>query len=150
MPQHAETRRLPYTAQQMYDLVADVKSYPEVLPGTSAARIRSDEDRGDHREMLADLVISFKVFRETFGSRVRLWSDDRKIETEYLDGPFSHMRSNWHFEDAPEGGVDIHFDVDFEFRNKLLAGAAGMFFYQAMQQVVRSFETRATELYGSA
>ncbi len=149
MPQHAETRHLPYTAQQMYDLVADVKSYPEFLPWTAAARIRSDQDEGDYREMLADLVISFKVFREKFGSRVRLWSDEHKIETEYLDGPFAHMRSNWRFEDAETGGVNIHFDVDFEFRNKLLSGAAGMFFFQAMQQIVRAFETRAAELYGN-
>ena len=146
MPTHSETRVLPYTAQQMYDLVADVASYPKFLPWTAAARIRSREDRGDHEVMLADLVISFKVFRERFGSRVRLFAEDNKIETEYLDGPFKHMISNWQFKDV-EDGVEVSFFVDFEFRNRLLQGAAGMFFYEAMQRIVRAFERRAAELY---
>ncbi len=147
MPTHSETRRLPYTAQQMYELVADVASYPKFLPWTAAARIRSVTEADDHKVMLADLVISFKVFRERFGSRVRLWDEERRIATEYLDGPFHHMISNWRFEDA-EDGCDVHFDVDFEFRNKLLQTTATFFFNDAMQRVVRSFERRAQELYG--
>ena len=148
MPTHSETKHLPYTAQQMYDLVADVASYPEFLPWTAAARVRSREDKGDHEVMLADLVISFKVFRERFGSRVTLYPQDHRIDTEYLDGPFRHMISNWRFEDVEDGGVDVHFHVDFEFKNRLLQGAAGMFFYEAMQRIVRAFERRAAELYG--
>ena len=147
MPAHHETRILPYTAQQMYDLVADVPNYPKFLPWTAAARIRSVTDRGDHREMLADLVISFKVFRETFGSRVLLFDEARRIDTAYIDGPFKHMESRWQFRDV-EGGCEVSFDVDFEFRNRLLQGAAGMFFNEAMQRVVRAFERRAAELYG--
>ena len=147
MPTHSETRHLPYTAQQMYDLVADVQRYPEFLPWTSAARIRSTEDNGDHVVMLADLVISFKVFRERFGSRVTLWPEVRRIETEYLDGPFSKMVSSWSFAEAADGGSDVSFFVDFEFRNKLLQTTATFFFNEAMQRVVRAFERRAGELY---
>ncbi|MDJ0822128.1 MAG: type II toxin-antitoxin system RatA family toxin [Paracoccaceae bacterium] len=147
MPKHSETKRLPYTAQQMYDLVADVSRYPEFLPWTAAARIRSREEEGDHEVMLADLVISFKVFRERFGSKVTLWPEEMRIDTEYLDGPFKYMVSKWHFEDV-EGGVDVSFFVDFEFRNRILQGAAGMFFYEAMQRIVRAFERRAAELHG--
>lgn len=147
MPTHAETRKLPYTAQQMYDLVADVGKYPQFLPWTAAARIRSNEDRGDHRVMDADLVISFKVFRERFTSRVILWPEQRKIDTEYLDGPFRHMRSNWAFQDAP-GGCEVRFFVDFEFKNAILQKIIGVVFNEAMQRVVRAFEARAAELYG--
>jgi coenzyme Q-binding protein COQ10 len=146
MPTHSETRTLPYTAQQMYDLVADVANYPKFLPWTAAARIRSREDRGDHEEMLADLVISFKVFRERFGSRVVLWPEQMKIDTEYLDGPFRHLHSNWGFKDV-DGGVEVTFYVDFEFKSRILQGAAGMFFFEAMQRIVRAFERRAEELY---
>ncbi|MDU8911527.1 type II toxin-antitoxin system RatA family toxin [Aestuariicoccus sp. MJ-SS9] len=147
MPTHSETRTLPYTAQQMYDLVADVGDYPKFLPWTAAARVRAREDKGDHEVMLADLVISFKVFRERFGSRVVLWPGEMKIDTEYLDGPFRHMVSKWAFRDV-EGGVEVSFYVDFEFKNRILQGAAGMFFYEAMQRIVRAFERRAAELYG--
>ncbi len=147
MPTHSETKELPYSAQQMYDLVADVARYPEFLPWTAAARIISDEERGNHRVMEADLVISFKVFRERFASLVTLWPEDMKIDTEYLDGPFKHMRSNWTFEDT-DTGCRVHFFVDFEFRNMILQKIIGVVFNEAMQRVVRAFERRAAELYG--
>ncbi len=147
MPSHSETRVLPYSSQQMYDLVADVANYPKFLPWTAAARIRSTEDQGDHQIMMADLVISFKVFREKFGSRVTLWPERKQIDTAYIDGPFRHLESTWRFQDV-DGGCEVSFDVDFEFRNRLLQGAAGMFFNEAMQRVVRAFERRAAELYG--
>lgn len=131
----------------MYDLVADVARYPEFLPWTAAARIRSVKEDGESSVMLADLVISFKVFRERFGSRVVLHPSAKKIDTEYLDGPFKHMVSNWAFEDV-EGGCNVHFHVDFEFRNKLLQSTATIFFNDAMQRIVRAFERRAGELYG--
>ncbi len=148
MPAHSETRTLPFTADQMYALVGDVARYPEFIPWTAAARIRSVTDQGDHREMLADLVVGFKMFRERFGSRVVLWDEKKKIDTEYIDGPFKHMISHWQFRDLNEGGCEVAFDVDFEFKNKLLQGAAGMFFTEAMTRIVRAFETRAEALYG--
>jgi coenzyme Q-binding protein COQ10 len=147
MPTHEETRRLPYSAQQMYDLVADVARYPEFLPWTAAARIRSIQKVGESEVMLADLVISFKVFRERFGSRVVLWPQDRWIDTEYLDGPFEHMISNWKFTEA-EDGCEVFFHVDFAFRNRLLQSTATLFFNDAMQRIVRAFERRAKDLYG--
>jgi len=149
MPTHSETRELPYTAQQMYDLVADVDAYPEFLPWTSAARIKREEDMGDHTVMDADLVISFKVFRERFTSRVKLWPRQRSIDTQYLDGPFKHMKSNWKFDEAPEG-CTVHFFVDFEFRNAILQKIIGVVFNEAMQRVVRAFEKRAEALYGTS
>ncbi|WP_299700280.1 type II toxin-antitoxin system RatA family toxin [uncultured Tateyamaria sp.] len=147
MPTHSETRFLPYTAQQMYDLVADVGEYPQFLPWCAAARVRTVTQQGDSQVMEADLVISFKVFRERFGSRVVLHPADKKIDTEYLDGPFRHMKSNWAFTDA-EGGCDVSFFVDFEFRNAILQGIIGVVFNEAMQRIVRAFERRAAALYG--
>jgi len=147
MPAHSETKMLPYSAAQMYDLVADVANYPKFLPWTAAARIRSTSDQGDHTVMLADLVISFKVFREKFGSRVVLWPAKKQIDTAYIDGPFKHLESCWTFRDV-DAGCEVTFEVDFEFKNRLLQGAAGMFFNEAMQRVVRSFEARADSLYG--
>ncbi len=147
MPTHSETKLLPYSAQAMYDLVADVESYPEFLPWTSAARIRSRHRDGDRMVLEADLVISFKVFRERFGSRVVLHPDALHIDTEYLDGPFKRMKSTWDFAEAP-GGCEVKFFVDFEFRNAILARVIGLVFNEAMQRVVRAFEGRAATLYG--
>lgn len=147
MPTHSETRFLPYTAQQMYDLVSDVGAYPQFLPWCAAARIRSHREQGESEVMEADLVISFKVFRERFGSRVVLWPKQRKIETEYIDGPFRYMKSTWAFAEA-EGGCDVTFFVDFEFKNAILQGIIGVVFNEAMQRIVRAFERRAAELHG--
>ena len=148
MPTYHETGRLPYSAQQMYDLVADVAQYPQFLPWCAAARIRSVTPRADGSQVMeADLVISFKVFRERFGSRVILWPEQKSIDTEYLDGPFRYMKSTWSFADAEGGGCDVTFFVDFEFRNAVLQGIIGVVFNEAMQRIVRAFERRAAQLY---
>lgn len=146
MPKHHENRVMPYTADQMYALVADVARYPEFLPWCAAARIRTQTDQGDSTLIEADLVISFKVFRERFGSRVRLWRADRRIDTEYLDGPFKYLQSGWQFTDC-ERGCQVDFFVDFEFKNAILQGVIGVVFNEAMQRIVRAFETRAAALY---
>jgi coenzyme Q-binding protein COQ10 len=133
----------------MYALVADVARYPEFLPWTAAARIRTRRPGPDRSELLeADLVISFKVFRERFGSRVVLYPDECRIETDYLDGPFRHMHSHWQFTDLETGGCEVDFHVDFEFRNAILQKVIGIVFDEAMRRVVRAFEARAEALYG--
>jgi len=150
MPRHSENRVLPYAPQQIYDLVADVARYPEFLPWTAAARIRSRRpipERGEGAEVLeADLVISFKVFREKFGSRVVLIPSEHRIETDYLDGPFKYLHSFWQME--PEGdGCRVRFEVEFEFRNAVLQKIIGVVFDEAMRRVVSAFEKRAQHLY---
>lgn len=147
MPTHSETKRLPYSPDQMFALVADVGKYPEFIPWCAAARVRSTEPYEGGELMKADLVISFKVFRERFGSRVELFPELRKINTEYIDGPFRYMKSTWQFTEA-EGGCDVSFFVDFEFKNAVLQGLIGIVFNDAMQRIVRAFERRAAALYG--
>ncbi len=147
MPQHSEHRHMPYEAQQIFDLVADVARYPEFLPWTAAARIRSRKPIAGGEEIEADLVISFKVFRERFGSRVQLYPEAGKIDTAYLDGPFKYMISHWQVQPS-EGGCVVDFSVDFEFRNPVLQRLIGVVFDQAMRRVVGAFEARAKALYG--
>lgn len=148
MPTHNEKKNLSYTAQQMYNLVADVASYPEFLPWCAAARVKSVVPKGNTHVMSADLVISFKVFRERFESRVVLNNDELFIDTEYLDGPFKYMESTWKFEDLQEGCA-VTFFVDFEFKNMILQSIIGLVFNEAMQRIVRAFESRADALYST-
>lgn len=133
----------------MYDLVADVERYPEFLPWCSSARVRSRLRQDDGTEIMpADLVISFGVFRERFGSRVLLDPKARRIDTEYLDGPFKHLVSWWTFRDLEGQGCEVEFHVDFEFRNPILRKLIGVVFNEAMHRIVRAFEARARALYG--
>ncbi len=150
MPQHKDSRILPYTADQMYALVADIERYPEFLPWNAAARIRTRRPGPEAGSELveADLVISFKVFRERFGSRVTLWPQQKRIDTEYLDGPFKYLKSGWSFADLPHGSCKVDFFVDFEFRNAILGKVIGVVFGEAMSRIVRAFEDRARALYG--
>ncbi len=147
MPTHSETRTLPYSAQQMYQLVADVKTYPAFLPWCAATRVRSHEDMDDGTQLMkADMVISFKVFRERFGTVVNLHPDQHKLFIEYLDGPFKFLKSSWEFTDV-DGGCEVRFFVDFEFKNAVLQGIIGVVFNEAMHRIVKAFEKRAAELY---
>ena len=155
MTKHHEEKNLPHSPQQMFDLVADVARYPEFLPWTAAARIRSRQPLAGQADpmaevMEADLVISFKLFREKFGSRVTLLPTQGKILTQYLDGPLRDLKSEWRFlpsENGPQS-CKVVFDVDFEFRNPILSAVICLVFAEAMTRVVRAFETRAKVLYG--
>ena len=148
MPTHAERRWMPYSADQMFDLIADIGAYPEFLPWCSAARIRATRDQPDGSRVIdADLVISFKVYRERFGSRVTLSPDRREIRVEYLDGPFRYLDNRWHFIPLSANSCEVDFSVDFEFKSRALQAVVGSVFYRAMQQIVRAFERRAEALY---
>lgn len=142
MPTHAETRTLPYSPAQMYALVADVARYPEFLPWCLASRVR----KNDGTEMVADLVIGFKMIRERFTSRVKLQAPDQ-IVVEYVEGPLKYLSNSWVFREHPQG-CEIDFAVDFEFRTKLLQNLIGALFNQAYQRMVAAFEKRAEDLYG--
>jgi Oligoketide cyclase/lipid transport protein len=144
MPTHAEKRYLPYTPEQLYALVADVERYPEFLPWCVAARIRKREGA----VFFADLVIGFKMIRERYTSKVVLNPEARRIDVQYTEGPFQHLNNHWIFVPAEDGGTQIDFYVDFEFRSKLLQKLIGALFNEAVRLMVASFEKRARQLYG--
>ena len=142
MPQHAEKRFLPYTAEQVFDLVADIERYPEFLPWCVGARIL----RLDGDVLKADVIVGFKMLRETFTSRVTL-NRVSDIQVEYQKGPFKHLENNWKFVSV-EGGCEIEFFIDFEFRSRLLRNIMGPLFGEAVRRMVGAFETRAKDIYG--
>ena len=146
MPTHTEKRLMPYSAQQMYDLLADIDSYPDFLPWCAAVRTRKVIPQNEKIIVDADLVIAFKVFRERFGSRVTLKPNQTTIDVEYLDGPFKYLNNHWVFTNV-DGGCEADFFVDFEFKSKILQVLIGVVFGEAMQRIVRAFEARAQQLY---
>ena len=143
MAKYAEQRLLPYTPEQLFDLVADIEKYPEFLPWCIGARIR--ERRAN--ELNADLVIGFKVYRERFTSHVVL-SPPEHIHVTYSDGPFRYLENQWKFEPGPNGGCIIDFYVDFEFKSKMLQKLIEVLFNEAVRRMVAAFEGRARVLYG--
>ena len=143
MPGLHEIRRMPYSAKQMFDLVADVSRYGEFLPWVIATRVRSDSDT----EMVADMLVGFKMLREKFTSKVVKESPHR-ITVQYVDGPMRDLDNRWEFRDV-EGGCELDFNLTFTFRNALFESIAGQYFDRAFRKMVEAFEQRAAELYGA-
>jgi len=144
MPRHSETRRLPYSREQMFDLVADVARYAEFLPWVSQIRVRSNSET----EMVADMIVGFKGLRETFTSKVEKVRPEH-IHVDYLDGPLKYLRNDWVF--RPEGnGCAVDFSVDFAFKNRVFEMLAGQVFGAALRKMIGAFEDRAAVLYGAA
>lgn len=144
MPRHSEQRFLPYTPDQLFDLVADVKRYDEFLPWVTAVRVRSSSET----EMVADLIVGFGAFRERFTSRVAKARPGR-ITVDYVEGPLKFLHNEWRFEPA-EGGTNLGFTVDFAFRNRIFEAVAGQVFDRALRKMTNAFEERANALYGSS
>ncbi len=142
MPTHAEERTVPFTPQQMYDLVADVGHYPEFLPWCVGARIRESSEA----LIVADLMIGYKMIRERFTSRVRLDPAGKRIDVRYIEGPFKYLENHWIFREHPEGCL-VDFFVDFEFKSRFLQRVIQPFFNEAVKRMVRAFESRAEQLY---
>ena len=145
MPGSHEIRRLPYSVEQMFDLVADVGRYGEFLPWVVATRIRSDSET----EMVADMLVGFKAVREKFTSRV-LKTRPHRIEVIYVDGPMRDLDNVWEFRATEDGGCEVDFTVDFTFRNAMFEKLAGQYFDRAFRKMVTAFEERADKLYGSS
>lgn len=143
MPRHFEKRVLPYTAQQMFDLVADVARYPEFLPWCRASAV----EPLDERRFKADLTVGTKTFRDSFTSFVTL-DPTRAITVEYGGGPLAFLHNDWHFIAAP-GGCEVTFLVDFKMKSRLLGAMMDLFFEAAFGRMVAAFEARAKELYGN-
>lgn len=146
MPRYAEVKTLPYSAGQLYDLVADIAKYPEFLPWCVGSRIRARSDS----LIIADLIIGYKAFRERFTSAVSL-KPPHDIDVTFTEGPFAYLKNHWRFMPVPDGsaGCVIDFMVDFEFRNKVYTQMIGGVFEDAARRMVSAFETRAHALYGS-
>ena len=144
MPTHSETRILPYSSEQMFDLVMDIGKYPEFLPWCIGARIN---EQGKNN-LDADVLIGYKMFRERFSSRVH-FTTPTQIEVEYLKGPMRHLHNKWAFKDLKESQCQVDFYVDFSLKTKLLESFVDQFFQKALMKMINAFEGRAMEIYGA-
>lgn len=149
MPRHAETRHLPYTPDALFSIVANIEKYPEFLPWCVGARVKSRKQRAGRQVEEADLMVGFKGLRQTYTSEVTLDPGDRTIDAVQLSGPFHHLINHWHFRPAPDGGTEVDFAIDFDFRNPLLRALIHRLFGEAVERMVSAFEARAAALSGS-
>ena len=147
MPTFATRRIVPFSARQMFDLVADIERYPEFLPMCTGLRVISRKPTRQGEELVARMSVGYKAIRESFTTRVTLVPDDMRVDVAYLDGPFSHLENRWRFVDLTQGS-EIDFYITYQFRSAMLGMVVGAVFDQAFRKFAEAFETRAGHVYG--
>lgn len=149
MPQFTTTRRIPHSATDMFDLVANVEAYPQFLPLCESLVVRSRRQDRSREILVATMTIAYKLIRESFTTKVVLDREGMTIRAEYLDGPFSHLENVWRFEPHGRGDCIVYFDIDYAFRSKMLGIVMGAVFDRAFRKFTEAFEERADEVYGA-
>ena len=152
MPSYSTKRIVPFTAAQMYAVVADVARYPEFLPLCTGLVIKSRQPSGDGQgeDLVARMSIGYKTIAESFTTRVDLRPTDARINVSYLDGPFKRLDNRWRFVELANGKSEIDFYIDYEFRSAILAVLMGAMFDQAFRKFSEAFEARARTIYGAS
>ena len=152
MPSFRTTHRVPFTARQMFDLVADLESYPSFLPLCEALRVRQREQREGSTVLLADMTVGYMSLRETFTSRVELDPSKLTVSANAAGqgrGPFQRLENRWSFRPAA-GGCDVDFFINYTFKSLMLQALVGSLFDRVFRRYTRAFEERAHRVYGSA
>jgi coenzyme Q-binding protein COQ10 len=147
MPSFTTQRHVPFTAEQMFALVADVERYPEFLPLCTGLSVISRRTRDDGEDLTARMSVGYKAIAESFTTRVVTNRAEKRIDVSYIDGPFRHLTNQWRFSDAARGST-VDFFIDYEFRSKLFGALVGTMFDQAFRRFAAAFEERARHIYG--
>ncbi|MBF0623945.1 MAG: type II toxin-antitoxin system RatA family toxin [Magnetococcales bacterium] len=143
MPRHQVSEILPYSPQQLYDLVVDMDNYPKFLPWCVKAR-KYDETA---TQFMAEMTVSFKGIRETFRTVDRVFPPN-KIQISLDSGPFDHLDNVWEFTPTANG-TRVEFTIDFQFKSRVLNLTLGPLFSKVTQRMVAAFRDRAITVYGS-
>lgn len=151
MPTFHTEHKVEHSAKNMFDLVADVEQYPRFVPLCEGLIVRGRKQFDDGKEVLiADMTVAYKLFRETFTSRVTLDRDANRIYVEYLDGPFKHLENTWAFTPLGASSCEIRFHITYEFKSRTLGALMGAMFDRAFSKFSDAFEARADEIYNTA
>ena len=149
MPRFSNKRCVQHTAEQMFDLVADVERYPQFVPLCQSLRVRKRTEEGGKEVIVADMTVAYKLVRETFTSRVTLDRSNLEILVEYLEGPFRRLNNRWRFRPVGERVCDVEFYIAYEFRSRTLGMLMGAVFDAAFRRFASAFEKRADQVYGT-
>ena len=146
---HHVSKRLPYTPDQLFALVGDVMAYPDYVPWITSMRVWNARSPGDGVETVdAEAGVGFSFLKERFSTRVRRDAVNRQIDVTLLSGPFKRLANRWEFFDAEDGATRVEFDIDFQFKSRLLEALLSANFGHAVDRLMSCFEARARALYG--
>jgi coenzyme Q-binding protein COQ10 len=149
MPSFSTERRVPFSPEQMFALVADIERYPDFVPLCKGLNTTSRRERDGRSVLVAEMAVGYKSIVERFTTQVYLQPEERVIDTKYVEGPFRYLTSQWRFEPVSEGCL-VRFSIDYEFRNRMLGALMGAVFDRAFRTTVEAFEKRARAIYGTS
>ncbi|HEX4180824.1 MAG TPA: type II toxin-antitoxin system RatA family toxin [Caulobacteraceae bacterium] len=145
---HAVVRILPYAPQQLLDMVGDVKAYPLFVPWITSMRVWNERtDARGESQLDAEAGVGFSFLRERFSTRVKRDPAAGEITVSLLSGPFKQLFNRWRFREDPNG-TRVEFEIDFEFKSRLLQTLLKANFHHAVDRLIGCFEDRAKALYG--
>ena len=149
MPSFTTRRSVRHSADDMFELVADVDKYPQFVPLCQSLRVRKRTPAEVGIEIVvAEMTVAYKLIRETFTSKVTLDRPRLQILVQYLDGPFRKMENRWRFVSTGDGRCDVEFAIDYEFKSRTLGLLMGAMFETAFRRFAAAFEARADQVYG--
>jgi coenzyme Q-binding protein COQ10 len=140
---------LPYAPDQLFQLVGDVPRYPEFVPWITSLRTWNERHLSQGVDVVdAEAGVGFAFLKEHFATRVRRDALNRQIDVTLLSGPFKKLENRWRFLDAGHSCTRVEFDIDFEFKSRLLSALLTTNFAHAVDKLMACFEARAKKLYG--
>ncbi|MCC3702073.1 type II toxin-antitoxin system RatA family toxin [Rouxiella badensis] len=142
MPQISRSALVPFSVEQMYNLVNDVDAYPQFLPGCTGSRVLDKTDN----TMTAAVDVAKAGISKTFTTKNTLTSN-QSIDMQLVDGPFRKLMGGWHFTPLSPEACKVELNLDFEFTNKLIELAFGKIFKELAGSMVQAFTQRAKEVY---
>ena len=147
---HHVSKHLPFAPDQLFALVGDVMAYPDFVPWITSMRVWNARTLEDGVETLdAEAGIGFSFLKERFSTRVRRDADARQIDVDLLSGPFRRLANRWRFFEAGAGVTRVEFDIDFQFKSRLLEALLTANFAHAVERLMKCFEDRAKALYSN-
>ena len=145
MPNTSVTRKIKREKQKLIDFVLDIEKYPEFIPFCVDSKVYERNDKKDEIAIIADLTIGKKPFIDTYKSDVRYIKKDDLIHVTNIGGPLKHLENNWKFIQK-DNFTEVHFDVDFEIKNKFLDMIMTKSFKFGLNKIADAFQERAEKI----
>ncbi|MFM7084617.1 MAG: type II toxin-antitoxin system RatA family toxin [Hyphomicrobium sp.] len=149
MPRFETVRRVPFTPDQMFSIVADIEKYPLFLPLCESLKVTSRQESGPETQLIATMGIGYKSIHEKFTTKVLLQPHYKTIHVSHLEGPFRYLENHWQFQSEEDKTTSVHFKLEYEFQSRLFAILMGGVFDRAFRHFADTFEQRAQAVYGS-